>query len=438
MAAEPATEAAETPTTGGTLFLNVLWWMNPVAVTCGLAIPIVVFSTFIPDDIYQLWSIRRHWGGSDLGIALLCIGALLLGGLLASRSRGSSHKPLTLSAAQQAALPKVMNVVLALMLASYVFWIMSARSEGASLALLRNALSFQEGAIGALKDRSAPVAGLTTFTQLGPIYVVLWVVARRLGLVRLWPLILVIALAAMRAFFYGERLARMEVLVPLVLSLVLFSRTKRKAPRLRSSLAPLMALPVVWFVFAVFEYSRSWLYYRNFVSLSYPEFVSVRLLGYYVTTNNNSALYYDSVTTQPHIPFYPFAGFWDFPGRSLIFDSPTFGGYAPRDWWGRILRTNNNEKNNNENTNLVSAADLSLAGALLYWLTLGLGLGIAFRLMTQGKMLGILVYGVSMIGLLEQTRMIYWVLGRYLPALAAALIIGIAFDRMRNEARRQT
>ena len=160
--------------------------------------------------------------------------------------------------------------------------------------MIVNAIVSQDNYTGQLKVLFAPVAGVTSLTQVGIAQVVLAALVlchgRSPAVVR--RLVVVLVLGLLRSYLLTERLALLELVVPL-LAVGAAHRRRRRGRGRFLPFAPVLALPVLLVVFGIFEYSRSWNYYRTRTTQSFPLFVVNRLAGYYATSYNNGALQLD-------------------------------------------------------------------------------------------------------------------------------------------------
>ena len=428
-----AEKLVDKESTSRSVVFNFPWWIHPLWPAL-LFVSLIVASGFMVDsDSYSLWKVPRYVS-SDLTLTAAISGLAFAIGLAVTTSTSSRNKSLqcVLSPTIIARCGRIATITFALTLVGYFFWIAFAIGRGASVEDFAAIIRLEEGSVGRLKRLSPPVAGLTTITQLGPVCIAMRVFLRRVGLrEKNYQIYTVIAFALFRSFFYGERLAIIEVIIPVVVvfSVVSAEEKSRTRSRLVSFLAPLLAVPVLWSVFAIFEYSRSWLYYRNVVDSSFFEYISTRLLGYYVTTINNSSLYHSILSGRAHDPFFTFPVLWEAPGLPSVLGGGMVDGIGARIWWSNTLVNYANPEFNNEGTFLISDADLGTMGSVVYWLIIGVFIGFLYSSLRRGNIAGLIAYSVSFIGLLEIVRITYWVQGRYFPMVIAMLFIVYALNR---------
>lgn len=375
---------------------------------------------------YGIWESPKFLVGEYARALTIAVAALFLGlGMLRAMSRRNGSTTLTFSYRQVAFLKRAYKVLFLLTLLGYLLWIGTAYLQGVGFADLVAVLNRESGSIQDLKSNSRPIGGLTTFTQFGPVALVLGVMLAKMGCggrSYLW----ILALSLLRVFFYAERLALIELLVPYLLMSVLLTRQDQRARRF-IAFAPIVMVPVLWVVFAVSEYTRSWVYYQEITDLPFTKWVTLRLLGYYTTSFNHSALFADAYGTSDAPPFYSVLAFWDAPIVGSIIKHPGINGIPVGDWWSQTLALNSNPEFNNTGSFLVTYAEFGLIGMALIWLFVGVLLGVLFNQLSKGSVPALLTYPCVFVGILELPRLIYWSQGRATPALLALLVIALAY-----------
>lgn len=410
------------------LVISWPWWANPLWALMLLTGSMALISITLDESVYSMWRVRKFLEG-DMSLTLMFgVVALILGVIIGSgmKARGGSAT-LRFSARQVKYLRRGYRVMFTLALVSYVFWIGSAISQGVSLGDLISVVDREAGAIGELKSNARPIGGLTTMTQFAPVIAVIGLLLQRLGAGgRAW--ILLVLLAGVRTMFYAERLALIEILIPVMLVAALTVKPESKWRGL-ARVAPIIGGPLVWAVFAMSEYTRSWVYYQTLTPLPFTEWVSARLAGYYVTAFNNSAILTMSHSGSHADPYFSVPAFWNAPGAPV--HSGVFG-LAPEEWWAYTLKTTANPEFNNPGSFLVTYAEFGLLGMLAFWLVLGLVLGGLYSSMTKGSIPALIAYAVAFVGILELPRFIYWTQGRATPMLIALAVIALTYPRARK------
>lgn len=416
--------------------LRIHWWMNPIWPTLLLMSPLIFYALSTGSDQYSVWRVQKYF---DIDIAIIIsFGVIaLVTGVMIALAGGSKGRVSSFSISPDVAvtLDRLSRVGFGFVVFSYICWIALAIRGGLSLQHVIGVVDLEQGAVGRLKDVSSPVGGLTTFTQLGSVVVVLELLLLRIGMRKHRRLIIVVVLlATMRALFYGERLSLIEVVLPLTIICILVPKNGGRpwSDRL-GRFAPVMALPALWIVFAIFEYSRSWLSYRNRFDGTYPEFVTQRLVGYYVTALNNSALFVEKMPLYGKSMFYSFSGVWDAPGASLLIGVPRIGDVSNRTWWRYTLTSEGNPEFNNPGSFGVTFAELGWIGNFAFWLPMGIVLGLIFNSLRRGRIAGIVALPCVYVGLIEMPRIIYWTQGRFVPTAGFLLLTAYLANRRRKE-----
>jgi hypothetical protein len=280
------------------------------------------------------------------------------------------------------------------------------------------------------------IPGLTTLTQVAvaavPLALAFGLLGRRSAL---RPLAFtLVALAAARTLIFSERLAVLELVVP-VAYLLLESR-KVETPK-----AVLWGIGLAFAVLAIFsatELRRTYVYTHDFSTTH----VAARFFGYYVTSINNG-----SVVIDRYPGATPVANtgqmLWQFPGIASVRaeNAPlvgTFGlGYSdlfhrdPPTFWGHVFAAEDlSQEYNVFSTPGYLAADFGwLALPVLFLLGLYSG-----TLFTRAKSSAFhrALYAVWLIGLLEFMRIMYFFDTRLLPAY---LVFGAVYVSIARRAR---
>lgn len=415
--------------------IDLPWWLNPIwpaSIVFGVAVIAAVRGGAAQ---YDVWNSNKYINQHFIGLMFYGFAAFIAGIMLAStlalsislRHDDTATRPvIDLDESEHRLFDRFAHAMFLLTILGYVAWVGLSLSRGASITNLLDVIAFKDGAISRLKSVSAPVAGVTTLTQLAPLAVTIRLLLRRLGSDRRrYEITLILILSAARAFLYAERLAIIEIVVPLlIISVVVPAKDGRS---LRNRLLPLLFLPALWGVFAVFEYTRSWTYYSRLSDISFVDYITQRLLGYYVTAVNNSAMYHSFTAGVDHDIVYPWPALWNAPVIGSLLGSPQIESLRMGTWWALVLRTYGNPEFNNVGTFLVTDADFGTLGSMVYWFILGAGMGFLYAGVRRGSVPAIIAFSCCWVGLLEIVRIIYWLNGRFSPTAAAIVIlIGLA------------
>ncbi|MGY1914631.1 hypothetical protein [Blastococcus sp. SYSU DS0973] len=377
------------------------------------------------------WSTPKVLTGAFTIVLLMGLAALVLGaswGQLRASRVALGCWP-ALSPADRTILGRAATWTFRATMAGYVAMGVIGLARGVNpLTLLVTLVTFATS--DDLKSSFAPVAGLTTFTQLGIAHVVIagllvrrhpTVVADRLVRRRL---VWVLVLGALRAFLLSERLALLELAVPLMAVVALRLSVHRRAVARRVvRLAPVVLLPVLPALFGAFEYTRSWQYYKLHGGTSFVDFVVVRFAGYYATAYNNAAVVDLHGTFPGRLPYWVIEWFWTAPVVSQLGLYQRLSGGSATDSYAVAVDQYGNPEFNNPGGLGVPFVDLGLVGGLLFLLILGLVAGQCWAGAVAGRPFGMLLYPVVLTGLFELPRYLYLCQGRVLPTLVVLVLV---------------
>ncbi len=413
-----------------------LWWLNPAWVVGAMGTILTLAAFLVPEWMYrEYWRTPKFFDATHMWMTLACVATFSFGAAAGALKRLHGNRAPDADWRERLpwnAIQKLFNACFWLTLAGYLVWAGAAVSRGADLSLALGVLHGDKGASYVMKEvYLGTISGVTTLTQLA---IVAYVLAVLIGLTKGWRAVLpkcavLFVCTLVRALMNSERLAIMELVIPLVVLLVRLGimDSPRFAGRLWSVLraAPLIGYSGLIGVFGASEYFRSWINYYQGGDLSFWQFVSLRLLGYYVTALNNGALLVQRIDPTG-VPFCTLHLAWRLPVLTSITDVlyPNFLLASKEiDPYMSYLTAEANPEFNNGGGFLLPTIDFGFAGALLYWLACGIICGILYRLFQQKRPLGLLLYPVVFVGAIELTRIIYWAEGRvFLPIVVLAVL----------------
>jgi oligosaccharide repeat unit polymerase len=413
-----------------------LWWLNPARVSALMGVIVALGAWLIPDWMYRAyWHTPKFFYTHQLWITLAFIAAFSGGAAIASSPRWQNSSPADDSWMDNIPwrfVGRMFNACFYLSLVGYVAWAGAAISRGADWVLALGVLEGDKGASYVMKEvYLGTISGVTTLTQLAISAMVLGVL---IGVAQGWKKVwakfaILFALAVVRALMNSERLAVLELLIPAV---VLFIRLRlMDRVRLRDRIWPLLRMaPILGYsslivIFGVSEYFRSWINFYAGGDFSFWQFVSLRLLGYYVTALNNGALLIQRIEPTG-APFFTMHFLWRFPGVSSLMDAlyPNFAlASVAIDPYMAYLKVEANPEFNNGGGLLEPVMDFGFAGALVYWLLAGLLAGLLYRWFQEKRVAGLLLYPATIVGVIELSRVIYWAEGRVIIPQAALLMV---------------
>jgi hypothetical protein len=422
-----------------------LWWLAPAGAVA-VVVPLTLTLAWLLDDTdYRTQWRTGKWLTTDTvlllfaGAVVFMVGSMLplLGRSAATTRRewpgwGNRTYLLLLRASRWLFLATMFG---------YVALALAGLRNGVRPADLFAAIAGQNTYNGDLKAAFAPITGITTFTQVGIAYVVVAAVLLSRGRAPgvALRLSVVLGLAMVRAYLLSERLAILELVVPLI-AVVAMARygDGRAWVRRAIKLAPVIMIPGVVAVFAVFEYSRSWIFFQAQSGGGFLQFATMRLAGYYVTAYNNGqiALLFDSKPGR--LPYETVEAFWTAPGVSQLglYDRFSNGGGAGT--LLDLLAAHANPEFNNSCGLCAPFLDWGPLGGLVWLFVAGVVLGLVYRAFRDGRPLAVLVYPTLVTGLFELPRYLYWTQGRLVPGLLGLVITGLWVERRTRSGRAPT
>ncbi|WP_229074097.1 hypothetical protein [Actinoplanes sp. DH11] len=380
---------------------------------------------------------RGDWGqdwvlsNGDLWLQAAGIGFLVLGVAISGRTAATPW--LTVSDGSLDRLEKLTRILFWLAMAGYLVWF--------GLAVLQNGPSFLTGGSGAQKAVTVP--GITTLTQVGPFVIAACTLLHRLGRPHPVMLVLTLVLGAIRVVANSERLALLELLMPLAVVLALLPRVRGArvpGPKKRwpSGLAFLgwsgAGLGALLGFFALSEQSRSWSFYASRTDQTLLGFSADRLQAYYATATNNGALYLHGLSPDLIRPETTLQFLWEFPVLGGAFRAMSGGDRTSgTDLWRAYLDAHSNPEFNNPSALLPIFGELRLLAPVLLVLV-GVVLGRVYRNACAGSPAALLGYAVAAIGLLELPRFFYYGQGRAFPLVVVCLLAAMYLRAPRRSA----
>lgn len=422
--------------------LHALWWLCPPIIVLLLGVPLLIVAYLIPEEAYLvLYGSKKHVDLDFVLAGLVIYGALLAGSLFPI---GKSTRPqlrTTLLYCRWVVWP-----LFALVMVGYLVWFASATlragGPGTLLSMFFGLLIQPEaGMTDYVKfELFKTIPGVTTMTQFGILYATVEALLWRFGgsqrRVALLRIVCIATPTLLRTVLLSERLALLEVGIPVAVVLLATTRPTRKL-RVLTSFAPLLAGFAVVILFAVAEYFRSWTYYRSSYTGSYPEFALERFFGYYATALNNAAVYYHYGQVEPlkntlnSLLEFPVLGSAAKIAYQAFFDvQPIEHDY--------MLRAYANPEFNN--VALVGSLlnDLPIFPASIVAFLIGVVSFSLYRSFTGGRLIGLLLYPSWFIGLLEISRIYYWPGGRYFPTFAFLFFSLLLFGAIKARSSRSS
>lgn len=434
--------ASATPAADTREGIRGVWWLSPVGAMLIITVPALWYAWSLDDSAYRAaWRTGKLMTDEIFFLFLAGALAFMVGGAIPTtlRRRALSAPWPGLSQAEVGLLQRISGWLFWGTVVGYLLLGGVGFLRGVRPADLIQAVVSADTGSGALKEQFAPIAGLTTFTQLGIAVVVvcayLALSGDRRAMVRI---AIVVAMSLPRAYLLGERLAAIELFVPmLAVFATAWVSSHRQLVRSGVRLAPILLLPLLVIVFGFFEFSRSWAaFYSTRSADSFASFAVQRLAGYYVTAFNNGALFVQNVPEPGRLPMVTMESFWSAPviEQAHLYERWSAPGSENRG--SDLLSESANPEFNSPCGLCAPFVDFGTAGGLLYLLGAGLVVGTLYVRFTRGGPIALLIYPLFVTGLFELPRYLYWATGRVAPPLVVLLILGVVLVRRRAAASR--
>lgn len=407
-----------------------LWWLAPAGAVGLVVIPTLVLAWLLDDGTYRLaWRTPKALQTDT--VALLLAGTLvfmivsLIPLFSTSRRRLSSWPGWSDDVYRR--LERTVPWLFWGTIFGYAALGASGLRNGVRPSDILDAVVGQNTYSGDLKTAFAPIAGVTTLTQLGIAFTVVATILlfRRYSRGLAWSLAVVLVLALARAFLLTERLAILELVIPALVVAALHWRTSPKRwVRTGVRAGPVALIPAVVLVFGVFEFSRSWVFFAG-KGTNFFEFVVQRFSGYYVTAYNNGQLVLTYEHVPGSIPFRTLEALWTAPviDQMGLFDR--LSGPVRDNDFGYVIAVHGNPEFNNPCGICAPFSDWGVGGGLVLLATLGIILGVTYAGFASGSLFGTLLYPPLVTGLFELPRYLYWAQGRLVPAMVGLAIVGV-------------
>jgi oligosaccharide repeat unit polymerase len=425
-----------------------LWWLSPAVIPLVIGAASIIPTALVGDvEFRSLWRTPKAITPDTLmlfgfGAISLAFGALI-GSALAPLPRLSLSPWPDLGEDAIRVLRRASTFLTAATLAGYVgFLYLIARS---GLTLLQLFGGSEANGNASAKESIGTIPGLTTLTELGigAVVVSTIILVQQFSRFELVKLLIVIGLAVPRAYIFAERLAILELILPVTVVLAAKLSIGGRVRRVIARALPLGGIAMVVVVFGLFEYSRSWSFYRAHGETSFVGFALSRLAGYYVTALNNGQLILSHLDWQGRWPYDTMAGFWNAPGIEKIGLYERLGGHpVPYSLTGRspyadVLDQFGNNEFNNPSGFVGPFVDYGRFGGLIWLVLAGVAAGLLYQQFCSARFLGLLLYPFFFVGLAEFPRYLYWVQGRTMYTWIALLVIVVLLARDRGGRHRK-
>ncbi len=418
---------------------RLVWWANPTLIFPAIVLGTCFVTLLLPESTYDFWGTEKYFDLWMMIVAVAAVCAFSVGSLAGSFLPTFELMPQ--DRRTHTVLGLLADLAFVFTLFGYVTWAYFAMQRGLSLsALLELVLQPEAGAADRMRESMKTVSGVTTFTQFGPVCVVLTCIQlfsdQYRSAWRFWFYIFaLLGLAFLRSIVNSERLALIELMVPAVFMFVLLSQVcARGFFKWMVSIGPFFAIAGVLVIFGLFEYFRSWQYYKTEFD-SFGVFVVSRIASYFCTALNNSVLTF-YVGELPPWPYFTLTFFWRFP---LIANSNysyyRLTGHDPEDAYMGNLEMFGTQELNNHSGLFAPLIDYGYAGFFVFWLAYGVMSGVLTRLVKERRLAGLIFFPFLLVAILETPRIPYLTSHRTFPSIAFGLACLVAVNLFQSRKR---
>lgn len=398
--------------------MNTYWWFRPSRIALLVILPITCSAFLAPNQFYRQFKSFNAITSDDFLLLWLSIlgfaGASWLGEVLVLDPRPmppyvreANYRILLLGSTTVAAI------------ATFVFLAPFFAHPQFILSVFRG----DPGAIYAVELYANQIAGITSLENLFSLVVVLFMIkgkvtGRRQTRWETAVLALILAVSAFKAVMHGERLALIELVVPIcIVGIALRPRSTAWV------LAPVAGVVGLILFFAGTEYLRSWVAFYSKESESLIDFAMNRLLAYYLTSINNGAFIYNDAHSYI-FPIFTAGWLWRMPIPHLSNYLAEVAGANPDVL--EILSRGQNVEFNDTSGIFAPLIDFGPGVGTLTWIVLGFFSGRLYRAFAEERYFGLILFPTWYVGILEIPRIFYWGESAYFPCFVCSLALTFA------------
>ncbi|WP_345333068.1 hypothetical protein [Ferrimonas pelagia] len=281
-------------------------------------------------------------------------------------------------------------------------------------SLLLEVIYGNKGATYKVRETYETMPGITTLTQLSILYSCLYALLPDKDRSQRVMLYILVALTTFRAFFWSERLALIEVVIPIVIVGCLAVR--RGKARCIVSLMPLIGIAGILILFALFEYHRTWVNHYINIYDNYFEFVTSRVFSYYYLALNSGAGLINELGAGQNTPFYTLQSLYRLPMLGELIYNYMEPGNPTRDFLYRFA----DPEFNNMSGVFTVIYDYGASAFVVFFL-IGFLARITYRSFISAELSWLsLMYPIFFISLIELLRVNYIFSVRVFPVFAFA------------------
>lgn len=395
-----------------------IWWLNPVGIY-GLLLILVVYAYNVKDTRYiAIYRTTKYITTKYLILYFACFLLFVIGYNFAKRyivvfgnKTRISISLFDYKAIDWKEMIRTYYVLYTLTIFAYIIWFVNfGLNGGISQLMLLSNLGNLNYTLQLIHRNSSHISGITTFTELGIVVVALAIMLiKNLDDIHTKnkirrSLILIIFLSVIRAFVFSERLALIEVLVPIGISLL--ENWDGHSHKVLIRLLPILGVISLLLIFGLLEYGRSWSNHYHDYYESYAEFTIDRVSGYYINAINTECAYLTEATPSI-LPYRTFEWFWKLPFMNTVYAAIAPINVAEK--YTSVLATSVNPEFNNPGGMLVFMTDFGLFFPIFY-IIYGFFVGRIYVRFLDGDLFGICVYPCIYLTMLELPR--FFMLGQ--------------------------
>jgi len=269
---------------------KLAWWMNPWKMIVFFVIPLYLFI----------------WGYVELGIDGLAnsylvsevaiIGLMGIVFILIGYFTSLILLPMNKGKVPPQVRAIYLDIFAVLTIIAYITWFFDLFFHP---EILVNIIYGGLGSVYESRNLLSTIPGVTTLTQMGIVYVGLYYFFKlkniHLRKKYKYYLFIIIFMCLVRVVVWSERLAIIELLMPMAIyySILIYNNYSRF--RWLVNIGPFLLPTFSIIFFGIFEYFRSWINHYQYIYDSYFQFVVDRVFSYYYTALNNGAGFYSQI-----------------------------------------------------------------------------------------------------------------------------------------------
>lgn len=392
---------------------------SPYIITVWMYLPIFLIYLIISPTLFKAWYnepkvLSNFWQAAYFLSIIILFG---IGGYLGSHLLPRTKSRQRVSAALVPRWYTRSGIIVSIV--AYLIWFGLGIRRAGGIEKIFSFYLINPSYVKSVLLRTVP--GITTFTQIAVAAIPLMICYGRLARIDHMLIGTVFLLATLRAFLFSERLALLELLVP-VSFLILSARKIKWGKALRY----LLVFIVFVLTFFILNESRRSFVYKGWNSIGdLAEAGSIRFLGYYVTSVNNALFFADKFAFAT--PLYNTLQFiWRFPGLQDVYVK--FAEIHPIHAPELLYQYGMNPEFNTATAIGAWIIGFGLFGAFIVTFFFAFFSGVLYRLASRNKFAAAL-YSVWLVGLLEFMRIEYFTTTRLSPAylffVGALLLISL-------------